>query len=98
MDRSSNSGVPRTLTERQVAGALGVEGLGRYDSLTLLLVFTRAEVERMAAQLGIRQRDFDGLAGERSERAIERIPEADAELLAGETEAKVTPATVRQTA
>ena len=58
---------PRTFNERQAAEDLGIDRLqlyllaaalraGRYSPLTHLLVFSDAEVEAMAAQLGVRRR------------------------------------------
>ena len=54
----------RTLTERQVLAALGLDRLqlhlaaanlhvGRFDTLTHLKVFTLEEVERIAVRLGV---------------------------------------------
>jgi hypothetical protein len=68
------------LTEGQAAGELGVERLelyllaaaekiGRFDSLTHLLIFRDEEVNALAARLGVKRRRH-AVLGEGQQRAI----------------------------
>ncbi len=87
---SEHSGSPRLLSERQVAAALGIELLelyllaaelrvGRFDSLTHLLVLTPGEVERIAARLGVACPDLSAGLEEETDRVVGRVPEPERE-------------------
>jgi N-acyl-L-homoserine lactone synthetase len=87
---SEHSGSPRSLSEREVAAALGIEPLevyllaaglrvGRFDSLTHLLVLTPGEVERMAARLGVPCPDWGARLEDESNRAVGQVPEPEKE-------------------
>ncbi len=76
----------RTVTERRAAEELGLDRLelylaaaakklGRYDPMTHVLVFSDAEVEQLAAELGVSRRR----RREPSPADIARIPEPNGE-------------------